>query len=152
MANTDNNMLDLKLPPLENFSQWDMIFEMQKELQERLGYDFKSMTLSQIADFMMFNKHALEDEIGEMLDALGGIHDGIGNAVWKRWKAKRKIAETTTIDYLTQRDRAELMFEIVDMLHFFINFAVSCGFTGSEIANGYLAKNKENHRRQDNNY
>jgi hypothetical protein len=44
------------------------------------------MTIREIMDFWLVNIHALNDEIHEMVDALGGIKDGSGNAVWKYWK------------------------------------------------------------------
>ena len=56
------------------------------------------------------------------------------------------------IEDLSDRDKKELLFEIVDKLHFFINFAVSAGFTGSDIANAYYTKNHENIERQKRGY
>lgn len=151
MANHDNTTDHLKVGD-RKFPEWDEIFEMQHTLQKRLGYNFSNMTLGHIAKFFLLNKHALEDEMGETLDALGGIRDGIGSAVWKNWKSNNAKAYNITIKDLSDHDRQELLMEIVDMLHFFINFPIACGFTGSEVANAYMAKNAENHVRQDNNY
>ena len=73
MANTDNKCSDL---PVEDFytgaqDTLGLIYNKQKELQERYGFDFKDWTIKQIADFWMVNKHALGDELNEMFDALG---------------------------------------------------------------------------------
>ena len=129
------------------------IFDLQKKRQEETyGYKFKDMSIKQISDFWFMNSHALQDEIHEMFDALGGMHDGIGNAAWKPWKKKNHIAEHTNVEDMTGRDLKELKFEIVDAFHFMINFAVSIGMTGSEMIDMYISKNKENINRQKNNY
>ena len=56
------------------------------------------------------------------------------------------------IDSLSEGDLMELKYEVVDMFHFAINFAVSIGMTGSEFFSMYLSKNQENHKRQQNGY
>lgn len=151
MANKDNSCSNLEILNLK-FEQWDLIFEKQKELQKRLGYNFEGMTLHQISNFWLFNKHALEDELSEMMDSLGGINDGIGSALWKKWKKDNELGHSMDMSSLSFRDKRELLFEIVDAFHFMINFSISVGFTGTDVANAYLAKNQENHNRQENNY
>lgn len=147
MANTDNNCSDLKVENQE-FDSFDMVFQMQKELQEAgYGYKFEDMSLKEVVNFWFMNKHAIEDEFSEMFDALGGIHDGIKNAGWKPWKADNNNTANMSIGDLSKRDRQELLMEIVDAFHFFMNFAISAGFSGSDIANAYMSKNKENYRR-----
>ena len=102
MANKENNCKHLEYKhidvPKEYLKALEMIFTMQQLLQERLGYKFKDMTLAEVADFLIYDKHCLDDETSEMLDAVGGINDGIGNAAWKKWKKDRKKA----INYLTE--------------------------------------------------
>lgn len=148
MANEDNNCSHLDVQQ-ESYPEFDKIFEMQKILQESTyGYEFQDMTMRETVNFLLMNKHALEDEMSETMDAVGGIHDGIGNAAWKPWKAKNKDTDNMSVLTLSQRDRQELLMEIVDQFHFFMNQAIACGFTGSEIANAYVAKNAENVRRQ----
>ena len=110
------------------------------------------MTLKDICDFWLMNKHALTDELHEMFDALGGIDDGIGNSVWKPWKNDNLEAKSMTVKNLSDRDLSELKFEIVDAFHFLINFAVSINMTGSELYSMYISKNLENTNRQKNNY
>lgn len=63
------------------------ILNLQAETQKNVyGYDFENMSLRDIMNFWHINNHALIDEIHEATDALGGIKDGSGNAIWKRWK------------------------------------------------------------------
>lgn len=152
MGNTDNNSKHL-IPGQDTYPDFDKIFQMQKTLQEKAyGTKFEGMDLEMVASFWFINKHALEDELSEMFDALGGINDGIGNAVWKPWKKDNAKSRNMTIDSLSEDDKKELLMEIVDGFHFFMNFAVSVGFTGSDIANAYVTKNKENYKRQEEGY
>lgn len=152
MANTDNDCSHLNIGDQE-FPGWDYIFNLQKTIQEKTyGYDFKSMSLKQVVDFWLMNKHALEDELSEMFDALGGINHGIGNAVWKPWKKENALTCSMGVDSLSEPDRVDLLMEYVDVLHFFINFGVSIGFTGKEVANAYISKNQENIKRQKEGY
>jgi len=152
MANIDNKCSKLKVNN-SNSKDLDFIFNLQKEAQENnYGYNFDNMTLKDICDFWLMNKHALTDELHEMFDALGGIDDGIGNAVWKPWKKNHLEAKKMTIKNLSKNDLKELKFEIVDAFHFLINFAVSINMTGSDLYNMFISKNKENIYRQNNNY
>lgn len=152
MANNDNKCSDLDVQDNE-YREFDFIFNMQKELQEKnYGYSFRDMSMGQLVAFLFMNKHALEDEMSETMDAVGGIHDGIGNAAWKPWKKDNEKVYHMSIHDLSERDRKELLMEIVDQFHFFMNQAVACGFTGSDIANAYIAKNKENWERQKRGY
>ena len=57
-----------------------------------------------------------------------------------------------TIADLTEEDRLELFYEWIDGLHFYMNFALAIGMTSKDIVNLYMAKNAENHNRQDNGY
>jgi hypothetical protein len=53
---------------------------------------------------------------------------------------------------LSPEDVKELKMELVDIQHFLFNMMVSVGMTADELYNYYLSKNKENIRRQENNY
>jgi len=154
MANSDNKCADLNV---KDYSQeitdtLGFIYNKQVELQQRLGFDFKDLTLKQIADFWMVNKHAMSDELNEMFDALGGIDDGIGAAAWKYWKQDNKKATQMKISDLSESDRLELFYEWIDGLHFYLNFAISMGMTSKDIVNLYAAKQAENLERQQRGY
>ena len=156
MANSDNKCSDLKVKNhYEEISSKDtlgMIYEKQIELQKRLGFNFTNWNLKQIADFWMVNKHAMSDELNEMFDALGGINEGIGSSAWKYWKTNNKKAEHMKISDLSESDKLELFYEWIDGLHFYMNFAISIGMTKEDILNLYMAKNSENHDRQERGY
>ena len=154
MANEDNQCADLEVKDhySEGKDTFGMIYNKQRELQSRLGLNYENLTLKEIAEMWMVNKHAMSDELNEMFDALGGINDGIGSAAWKYWKQDNKKAETMTVADLSESDRLELFYEWIDGLHFYMNFALAIGMTSEDIVNLYMAKNKANHTRQDNGY
>ena len=164
MANNDNQCKDLKIENLYENSKntLDDLFTLQKDIQENVyGYNFeelRSQPISKMKDFFMWNTHAQVDEAHETMDALGGIHDGIGNAVWKPWKKRHQETKSLftptpmTFNDLSGRDVIELKMELIDELHFLFNKMHAAGMTTEELFNYYFAKNKENRERQKNNY
>jgi hypothetical protein len=169
MANTDNTCSKLEIKDLwseaihtpkigDNYSHIGSdtlgdILNLQAETQKNVyGYDFENMSLRDVMNFWHMNSHALIDEIHEATDALGGISDGGGNAIWKKWKQKYDSYSHLKFSDLSPSDQLECKFEIVDMLHFFMNYSVSIGMTSQEMYNMYMSKNEENRRRQANNY
>ena len=136
-------------------TQSDGIFELSEEhyREEIIINSFEDLIIYiRILDFWLVNKHALGDEVNEMFDAIGGINDGIGSAGWKYWKGKNKETETMKISDLSEGDKLELYYEWIDGLHFYMNFAISMGMTSKDIVNLYMAKNSENHDRQERGY
>jgi hypothetical protein len=85
-------------------------------------------------------------------DALGGIKDGSGNAIWKYWKKDYSKYENMKFSDLSENDQIECKFEIIDILHFFLNMAISIGMTPQEMFNMYMSKNQENRDRQTRGY
>jgi hypothetical protein len=154
MANEDNQCADLEVKDhySEGKDTFGMIYNKQRELQSRLGLNYENLTLKEIAEMWMVNKHAMSDELNEMFDALGGINDGIGSAAWKYWKQDNKKAETMTVADLSEGDKLELFYEWIDGLHFYMNFALAIGMTSEDIVNLYMAKQKENINRQERGY
>jgi dimeric dUTPase (all-alpha-NTP-PPase superfamily) len=154
MANSDNVCANLEVKDYfnETTDTLGLLVEKQRELQKRLGFNFEGWTLKEIADFWMVNKHAMSDELNEMFDALGGINDGIASAAWKYWKSDNKKAAEMKISDLSDSDKLELYYEWIDGLHFYLNFAISIGLSSKDIVNLYMAKNAENHDRQNRGY
>ena len=161
MANKDNQCKDLVIENLYPESQNTLndLFMLQKDIQEKVyGHDFDSLRnqpLSVMKDFFLWNTHAQVDEAHEAMDALGGMHDGIGNAVWK--PCKKVFSKTLYNDeftyetfnsLLSERDKVELKMELIDELHFLFNKMHAVGMTTGELYNFYFSKNKENRDRQ----
>lgn len=159
MANKDNKLSHLKVDK-KHYPDMELLFNTQRKLQKYLaetkGRDSMDITqpekysLRQLSDWMLRNKHALDDEFSEMMDALGGIDDGVGSVAWKWWKEGH--FKKDGIESLSDNDIKELKMEYVDMLHFFINMGILLGMNGSEVMNMYMAKNKENIKRQEDGY
>ena len=155
MANTDNKCAELEIEDLYSQSTDTLgdILNLQSETQRTIyGYNFEEMSLRELMEFWHMNNHALIDEIHEATDALGGIQDGDGNAIWKKWKKAYPSFSDKKFSDLSSSDQLECKFEIIDMLHFFMNYAASIGMTPQEMYNMYMSKNQENRRRQQNNY
>lgn len=159
-----NKCSELKIV-YEEAPQFDEIVNMQKALQLRIDPLFcsENQSIADIASFFMKNKHALEEELCETLNALGGTHDSlqtvvgsanppVGSGAWKWWKKSHLLAEAYTIEALSERDMIELKMEIVDQFHFFMNQMIKIGMTGSELYSMYKSKNLENINRQENGY
>jgi len=151
MANIDNTCSQLQIEDLYSKSTDTLgdIMALQKDTQETVyGFDFSNMTLRDVMNFWHANSHAMVDEIHEATDALGGIKDGDGNAIWKYWKKAHSNYDNLKFSDLSPNDQLECKFEIVDMLHFFMNYAISIGMTPKEMYNMYMSKNQENRDRQ----
>jgi len=155
MANIDNECSGLEINDLHASSKDTLgdCFNHQKEMQEKTySYDFSNLTIGEIVDFCFMNKHALEDEISEFFDALGGVKDGGGNAAWKPWKKENSHIRQLKISDLSDNDLKELKMEYVDMFHFFLNFGAVIGMTPKELYNYYMSKAQENKDRQKRGY
>jgi hypothetical protein len=159
MANSDNQCKDLIIEGdyAKSTLHLDTLMTLQKNTQENVyGYDFANLSLGEIKDFWLWNTRAIDDEISEAYDALGGISNNgetsIGNAVWKPWKSNYKKGYDMKISDLSEDDVKELKMELVDIQHFLFNMMISVGMNAEELYNFYLSKNKENIRRANSGY
>lgn len=159
MANIDNTCSQLEIQDYFNDrtepaeDTLGNIMYIQADTQRNVyGYEFENMSLRELMSFWHMNNHAMIDEIHEATDALGGIKDGSGNAIWKRWKSAYPEYADKKFSDLSPADQLECKFEIIDMLHFFMNYAISVGMTSQEMYNMYMAKNEENRARQQRGY
>ena len=150
-----NNCSGLEVGNLKS-NDFDEVFLMQQSLQQKFietqNIGDGTETLAQIATMAQRNLHAFMDEAMEFMDAIGGINDGYGNGAWKYWKKDHAKAHEDTLKDLSPNDLKELQMEVVDMFHFFINFALMTGMTGSDLFNMYVSKNAENFNRQKRGY
>lgn len=158
MANTDNKCADLTVEDVYSTSTATLadLYNLQKDIQENVyGYDFEAMRQGSLEDMRKFfdwNYHAIQDELRETFDALGGIDNGIGNAVWKPWKGAHKDISTMKFNEMTDSDLKELKMELIDIQHFLFNMMLAVGMTPAELFNYYFSKNEENRRRQKDGY
>jgi hypothetical protein len=133
------------------------IYNLQKDIQEKVyGYNFEKMRELDLLSFRQFfdwNYHAIQDELREVFEALGGVNQGIGNAVWKPWKANHyNKAPHMKFSDMSESDLKELKMELIDIQHFLFNMMLAVGLTPEELYNYYFSKNKENRERQKRGY
>lgn len=158
MANIDNSCANLEVENLFVASENTLadVMNLQKNIQETVyGFDFEKMqagSLKEMREFWDWNYHAIQDELREAFDALGGVKDGIGNGVWKPWKKSHKQITELTYNGMSENDKKELKMELIDMQHFLFNMMLSVGMTPEEFFNYYYSKNKENRERQKRGY
>lgn len=159
MANVDNSCSHLEIEDVFSNSENTLsdLYNLQKDIQENVyGYDFdqlRSKPLSEFRQFFDWNYHAIQDELRETFDALGGIKDGIGNGVWKPWKKSyHEKAPNMTFNDLSESDKKELRMELIDIQHFLFNMMLASGLTPQDLMNMYFSKNKENRARQQRGY
>lgn len=164
MANTDNKCKDLDVRDYysengyeEDNSSLEDLYDLQAKTQEMYfskqgKKQFSEMNIGEIIDFLLMNEHAIVDELHEMVDAVGGIDDGVGNAAWKPWKSANSEIRKKNLSDLSPGDLKELKMEWIDVMHFVFNAGLAIGVTPKEFYNYYLSKNEANWERQRNNY
>ena len=62
---------------------------------------------------------------------------------WKKWKKAR---------WPHKQMRIEILFELVDILHFMVNALIALKFEPADLIGAFWAKNEENERRQRDGY
>lgn len=158
MANTDNTCKNLKVKDFytengyEDHSSLGDLYNLQAKTQEMYfasqgKKQFSEFTIGDTVDFLMITNHAIIDELHEMMDAIGGIADGVGNAAWKPWKSANSEIRNRKLSDLTDGDLKELKMEFIDVMHFAFNAGLAIGVTPKEFYNYYLSKNEENWNR-----
>jgi len=132
MANTSNSCKDLnidttlfqKLVEGKNISEinFTSIFINQQNWAQLNIYnlDFNKLSPEERNRYLTINFHSLNDEFNEFIDALGGINDGDGSAVWKYWKSKNVEYKDKYLEDLSEEDLLELKFELIDIFKFML--------------------------------
>ena len=114
------------------------MMQMQEAFQRRLDPDFAQMTVEQRVAFIKEHSIHLNQEVNEMLYEL---------PYFKPWKNYRGLTPRMENEML---EKARM--ELVDAWHFFMNIAIALGISPEQLYVMYMAKSKENHRRQDEGY
>ena len=138
------------------------IMDMQNKLQDELAKRLpkynknpsKLETMGEILDWTRKNEEAIRDEFRELYNAMGQISKGekVASSIWKSWKKSHDEARNVKYLDFSDEDRAELMFEAIDIVHFWVNIMNGLGFNAKEMFIMYYLKQKENFRRYNNNY
>jgi hypothetical protein len=164
MANTDNVCKDLLVKDYykengyeDSESSLADLYNLQAKTQQMYftkqgRKPFSEFTIGDVVDFLMITNHSIIDELHEMMDAVGGITDGNGNAAWKPWKSTNIEARKGKLADLTAGDYKELKMEWIDVMHFVFNAGLAIGVTPKEFYNYYLSKNEANWNRAKSGY
>ena len=108
----------------------DRLFDLQKQLNKRIGVDTDSMSEGERQRWLLQYCRAMSQEIAELTDCVP----------WKWWAQYQKF------------DKQNARVEVVDMFHFLISIAQTIGMTDEDVYEAYMKKNKVNFQRQDSGY
>lgn len=114
------------------------MMELQDKFQKRLGVDFTALNAVERAASMRDNFVYLDQELQEALYEM---------PFFKHWKDYSGMS-----DEEVEKAWAKVKMELIDAFHFFMNMLLCAGMSAEEVYKTYVAKNKENHRRQDEGY
>ncbi|MBK1876724.1 dUTPase [Pelagicoccus mobilis] len=106
------------------------IFEMQEELNARIGVNLKDIDEEEQAKWVLNYSRAMQQEMAELIDSVP----------WKWWAKYQDF------------DKQNARVEVIDLFHFLISLAQTLGMSADDVYDAYVAKNKVNHQRQESGY
>jgi dimeric dUTPase (all-alpha-NTP-PPase superfamily) len=106
------------------------IFDLQEQLNVRIGVDMKDMDDEERAKWILNYVRAMQQELAELTDSVP----------WKWWANYQSF------------DKQNAKVEIIDLFHFLISLAQVMGMSAADIHEAYLKKNQVNHDRQESGY
>lgn len=106
------------------------IFEMQRQLNKRIGVDTDAMDEEERAKWVLNYSRALGQELAELVDSVP----------WKWWAKYQRF------------DKQNARVEVIDLFHFLISLAQTLGLSADDVYESYMKKNKVNLERQDSGY
>ena len=120
----------LLLVLIEWMDKLENIFDLQEQLNVRIGVDMKDMDDEERAKWILNYVRAMQQELAELTDSVP----------WKWWANYQAF------------DKQNAKVEIVDLFHFLISLAQVMGMSAEDIHEAYLKKNQVNHDRQETGY
>ncbi len=115
---------------MPNSDMLEILFQMQGELNRRIGVDTENMPEDKQPEWILNYSRALSQELAELTDSVP----------WKWWARYQKY------------DKQNARVEVVDMFHFLISLAQVLGMSAKDVFEIYSQKNKVNFQRQDSGY
>lgn len=122
----------------------DEMFRMQKKLQEDLAFkgralDYDEASFKARVRDITTQWRNMNLEMSELLERLP----------YKEWKTYTK---EQLEGFVSEEQRLEVLYEYIDVFHFFMNVGLALGVDGKIFRRLYATKNKENHDRQNRGY
>jgi dimeric dUTPase (all-alpha-NTP-PPase superfamily) len=119
----------------------ETLFDLQAELNKRIGYDTKVLRrdFDPVAAGRMLHDYliAAGNELEELRDC----------TFWKHWCAEAQAGQRFKI-----HDLQNARVEVIDLLFFWISMAQCVGLSAGDVFDLYHQKLKVNHNRQDDGY
>ena len=98
------------------------IFEMQEELNARIGVNLNGISEEDKTKWILNYTRAMQQELAELTDSVP----------WKWWAKYQNF------------DEQNAKVEVVDLFHFLISMAQVLGMSADDVHQAYLKKNKVN--------
>ncbi len=119
----------------------EKLFDLQAELNKRIGYDTKALRED-------FDPAAAGRMLHDYLIAAGNELEELRDCTfWKHWCAEAQAGERFKI-----HDLQNARVEVIDLLFFWISMAQCVGLSAGDVFDLYRQKLKVNHNRQDDGY
>lgn len=115
------------------------MLETQKSFQEKMGYNFDSMTIKEKSEYIKEMSLWVQNEINEMIHELPFA---------KHWSKKYDSWNDEKIQSQMQLSKEET----IDAFLFMLNIFLCLGMTEEDILNEFCNKNKINIERQNTGY
>lgn len=118
----------------------DAMFYMQRKLQENLAFKGRALDYAE-APFAARVRDVstqwrnMNLEMAELMERLP----------YKEWKTYTKEQKE---GFVSEEQRLEVLYEYIDVFHFFMNVGLALGVDGETFRRLYATKNKENFARQ----
>lgn len=80
------------------------------------------------------------------------LHEIYGYIVRELSEAMDHLKNKPWREHLTPVNREAFIEEVVDVLHFYVEFCIVAGISPTDLVDGYFNKTAVNHQRQDNGY
>jgi dimeric dUTPase (all-alpha-NTP-PPase superfamily) len=120
------------------------MFKMQRTLQDYLAargraIDFSTATFGERVSEVSRQWRNMNTEMAELIERLP----------YKEWKT---YSEAEKSGFTSEEHRLEVLYEYIDVFHFFVNVGLALGIDGETFKRLYATKNKENFDRQNRGY
>ncbi len=148
-------MQDKDKPTLGGRLPW--MFELQAKLSELLAakgkgaigtdHSLQDLRLDFSQSPRVHSSHTVQWEEALQGQALAIMMESAELMDWTNWKPWKHGGQLNT-----EKLRAEMAIETIDILHFLVNMWILLGLNWDDVARIFAAKNAENHRRVRENY
>jgi hypothetical protein len=111
------------------------LMNLQKTIQEEVyNYNFDKLrgSYKMLMKFLNWNYSACQDEWREFYTSLGGM-SAFNLSFWKPWKKNHAAAQASSFEKLSDADKLESWFEVIDLMHFMFNIAISLNISHIDV-------------------